>query len=38
MISGGPANFNTKDRQAFVNQLDRWLTSAKRNRTLGKAE
>jgi uncharacterized protein YaiI (UPF0178 family) len=30
MISGGPANFNTKDRQAFANQLDRWLTSKKR--------
>jgi uncharacterized protein YaiI (UPF0178 family) len=29
MISGGPANFNTKDRQAFVNQLDRWLTKVK---------
>jgi len=29
-ITGGPANFNAKDRQAFANQLDRWLTSAKR--------
>jgi len=29
MISGGPANFNTKDRQAFANQLDRWLAKAK---------
>jgi uncharacterized protein YaiI (UPF0178 family) len=38
MISGGPANFNTKDRQAFANQLDRWLTSAKRNRTLGSSK
>ncbi len=28
-ITGGPANFCTKDRQAFANQLDRWLTSAK---------
>jgi uncharacterized protein len=28
-ISGGPANFNAKDRQAFANQLDRWLTAAK---------
>ena len=27
-ITGGPANFNAKDRQAFANQLDRWLTSA----------
>ena len=25
-ITGGPANFSTKDRQAFANQLDRWLT------------
>jgi uncharacterized protein len=29
-ITGGPANFNDKDRQAFANQLDRWLTSAKK--------
>lgn len=29
LISGGPANFNTKDRQAFANQLDRWLAKAK---------
>ncbi len=28
-ITGGPANFNSKDRQAFANQLDRWLTAAK---------
>jgi hypothetical protein len=28
-ITGGPANFSAKDRQAFANQLDRWLTSAK---------
>ena len=28
-IIGGPANFNAKDRQAFANQLDRWLTAAK---------
>ena len=26
-IAGGPANFNLKDRQAFANQLDRWLTA-----------
>lgn len=26
-ITGGPANFNAKDRQAFANQLDRWLTA-----------
>lgn len=24
-LSGGPANFGAKDRQAFANQLDRWL-------------
>ena len=28
-ITGGPANFSVKDRQAFANQLDRWLTAAK---------
>ncbi|QDT94979.1 YaiI/YqxD family protein [Gimesia aquarii] len=28
-ITGGPANFSAKDRQAFANQLDRWLTAAK---------
>jgi uncharacterized protein YaiI (UPF0178 family) len=28
-ITGGPANFSAKDRQAFANQLDRWLTSSK---------
>jgi uncharacterized protein YaiI (UPF0178 family) len=28
-LTGGPANFNAKDRQAFANQLDRWLTAAK---------
>ena len=26
-ITGGPANFDAKDRQAFANQLDRWLTA-----------
>jgi uncharacterized protein YaiI (UPF0178 family) len=25
-IMGGPANFNPRDKQAFANQLDRWLT------------
>lgn len=30
-ITGGPANFNAKDRQTFANQLDRWLTAAKRS-------
>ena len=29
-ITGGPANFTAKDRQAFANQLDRWLTAARR--------
>ena len=29
-ITGGPANFSAKDRQAFVNQLDRWLTAARK--------
>ncbi|MFH1299944.1 MAG: YaiI/YqxD family protein [Planctomycetota bacterium] len=29
-ITGGPAVFNAKDRQAFANQLDRWLTAAKK--------
>ncbi len=24
-IGGGPANFSPQDRQAFANQLDRWL-------------
>ena len=28
-ITGGPANFTAKDRQAFANQLDRWLTANK---------
>ena len=28
-ISGGPPNFGPKDRQAFANQLDRWLTKNK---------
>ncbi len=28
-ITGGPANFSAQDRQAFANQLDRWLTAAK---------
>jgi uncharacterized protein YaiI (UPF0178 family) len=27
-ITGGPANFSAKDKQAFANQLDRWLTKA----------
>ena len=28
-VTGGPAGFSAKDRQAFANQLDRWLTAAK---------
>jgi uncharacterized protein len=28
-IGGGPANFGAKDRQAFANQLDRWLAKNK---------
>lgn len=27
-VTGGPSNFTSKDRQAFANQLDRWLTAA----------
>lgn len=27
-LTGGPSNFNSKDKQAFANQLDRWLTSS----------
>lgn len=27
-VTGGPANFSARDRQAFANQLDRWLTKA----------
>ena len=29
-VTGGPANFNAKNRQAFANQLDRWLTAARK--------
>ena len=29
-ITGGPSNFTAKDRQAFANQLDRWLTAAEK--------
>jgi uncharacterized protein YaiI (UPF0178 family) len=28
-VGGGPANFSAKDRQAFANQLDRWLAKTK---------
>lgn len=27
-ITGGPSNFSPKDKQAFANQFDRWLTKA----------
>lgn len=27
-VSGGPSSFTAKDRQAFANQLDRWLTAS----------
>lgn len=27
-ITGGPPNFSPKDKQAFANQFDRWLTKA----------
>lgn len=29
-ITGGPSNFSSKDKQAFANQLDRWLTAARK--------
>ena len=29
LIMGGPSNFSARDRQAFANQLDRWLAKAK---------
>ncbi|CAL1125431.1 unnamed protein product [Cladocopium goreaui] len=29
-VTGGPSGFTPKDRQAFANSLDRWLTSAKK--------
>jgi uncharacterized protein len=32
-IAGGPSSFTPKDRQAFANQLDRWLTTTKRGAT-----
>jgi len=30
-IGGGPSNFSPKDRQAFANQLDRWLAKNSRS-------
>ena len=29
LITGGPATLGARNRQAFANQLDRWLTKAK---------
>ncbi len=29
-VTSGPSNFNSKDKQAFANQLDRWLTRGTR--------
>lgn len=29
LVTGGPSNFNARDRQAFANQLDRWLAKIK---------
>ena len=29
LITGGPSNFSARDKQAFANQLDRWLTKVK---------
>ena len=28
LITGGPSNFSPRDKQAFANQLDRWLAKA----------
>ena len=28
LITGGPANFSARDRQAFANKLDRWLAKS----------
>ena len=30
--TGGPAAFHARDRQAFANQLDRWLSAGQRTR------
>ncbi|MBS0265804.1 MAG: YaiI/YqxD family protein [Planctomycetes bacterium] len=29
LMNGGPSNFGARDKQAFANQLDRWLTRAR---------
>lgn len=31
VTGGGPSNFTAKDRQAFANQLDRWLTASRKS-------
>jgi uncharacterized protein len=31
-IVRGPSNFTAQDRQAFANQLDRWLTASRKDR------
>jgi uncharacterized protein YaiI (UPF0178 family) len=33
-IVRGPSNFTSQDRQAFANQLDRWLAASRKNRSL----
>jgi uncharacterized protein len=33
-IVRGPSNFTSQDRQAFANQLDRWLAASRKNRCL----
>lgn len=30
----GPSNFTPQDRQAFANQLDRWLAASRKNRSV----
>lgn len=29
LVTGGPSNFSPRDRQAFANQLDKWLAKVK---------
>jgi uncharacterized protein YaiI (UPF0178 family) len=29
LVTGGPSNFGPRDKQAFANQLDRWLAKVK---------
>ncbi|TVS14493.1 MAG: hypothetical protein EA424_19320 [Planctomycetaceae bacterium] len=37
-IAEGPSSFPPKDRQAFANPRDRWLTSAKKGRMVNRAK